>query len=101
MSCHAWRGHGLLRAFAVPQVPRFTSGYMIIPIEKLDSATLLNLLEEYATRDGTDYGEREVSLADKVASLRRQLQSGEVVIWFEPAEGSVNLVLARDLAGDV
>ncbi len=74
---------------------------MRIPFHQLDPDTLQNLLEEYATRDGTDYGEREVGLADKVASLRRQLQSGEVVIWFEPGEESVNLVLARDIPDDV
>ncbi|SDK29948.1 YheU family protein [Microbulbifer yueqingensis] len=73
---------------------------MIVPHQQLDPATLQNLLEEYATRDGTDYGEREVSLADKVASLRRQLQSGEVVIWFEPGDESINLLLARDLPDD-
>ncbi|GAA5525977.1 UPF0270 protein PA3463 [Microbulbifer aestuariivivens] len=72
---------------------------MRIPHNQLDPDTLQSLLEEYATRDGTDYGEREVSLTDKVASLRRQLQSGDVVIWFEPGEESVNLVLAEDLAG--
>lgn len=72
---------------------------MRIPHDQLDPDTLQNLLEEYATRDGTDYGEREVSLSDKVASLRRQLRSGEVVIWFEPGEESVNLVLAEDLDG--
>ncbi|WP_250463245.1 YheU family protein [Microbulbifer litoralis] len=73
---------------------------MIIPSNQLDPDTLQNLLEEYATRDGTDYGEREVSLGDKVASLRRQLQAGDVVIWFEPGEESVNLVLAEDLPDD-
>ncbi|WP_237060578.1 YheU family protein [Microbulbifer sediminum] len=73
---------------------------MIIPHQQLDPGTLQNLLEEYATRDGTDYGEREVSLEDKVASLRRQLQSGDVVIWFEPGDESVNLVLAQDLPDD-
>lgn len=73
---------------------------MVIDHWKLDPDTLQNLLEEYATRDGTDYGEREVSLEDKVASLRRQLQSGEVVIWFEPGEESVNLLPARDLPKD-
>ncbi|WP_226668914.1 YheU family protein [Microbulbifer aggregans] len=73
---------------------------MIIPHRQLDPATLQNLLEEYATRDGTDYGEREVSLEDKVASLRRQLESKHIVIWFEPGEESVNIVLAEDLPKD-
>ncbi|MBN8430924.1 YheU family protein [Microbulbifer salipaludis] len=70
---------------------------MIIPHHQLDPETLQNLLEEYATRDGTDYGEREVSLADKVANLRRQLHNKSVVIWFEPGEESINLILAEDI----
>ncbi|WP_288129394.1 YheU family protein [Microbulbifer sp.] len=74
---------------------------MIIPHKQIDAETLQNLLEEYATRDGTDYGEREVSLEDKVASLRRQLESKQVVIWFEPGEESVNLVLAEDVPKDL
>ncbi|MFS1522703.1 YheU family protein [Microbulbifer sp. 2304DJ12-6] len=73
---------------------------MVIPFEQLNPATLQSLLEEYATREGTEYGEREVALSEKVLNLRRQLQSGEVVIWFEPGEESVNLVLARDLPED-
>ncbi|WP_299940618.1 YheU family protein [uncultured Microbulbifer sp.] len=73
---------------------------MVIPFEQLNPATLQSLLEEYATREGTEYGEREVALSAKVLNLRRQLQSGEVVIWFEPGEDSVNLVLARDLPED-
>jgi len=73
---------------------------MIIPFEQLDPSTLQNLLEEYATREGTEYGEREVELKEKVASLRRQLQSKEVVIWFEPGEESINLVLTEDLPSD-
>lgn len=73
---------------------------MIIPHQQLDQETLQNLLEEYATRDGTDYGEREVSLVDKVASLRRQLENKTVVIWFEPGEESVNLILAEDIPQD-
>ncbi|MEW5250311.1 YheU family protein [Microbulbifer sp. 2201CG32-9] len=72
---------------------------MIIPFTELAPDTLRNLLEEYATREGTEYGEREIGLDQKVTSLRCQLESGEVVIWFEPGEESVNLVLARELDG--
>ncbi|MCO1335254.1 YheU family protein [Microbulbifer sp. OS29] len=74
---------------------------MIIPFEQLDTNTLQNLLEEYASREGTEYGEREIELTEKVADLRRQLQTGEVVIWFDPGEETVNLVLAQDLPADV
>nr|WP_010132740.1 YheU family protein [Microbulbifer agarilyticus] len=74
---------------------------MIIPFKQLPPETLQNLLEEYATRDGTDYGEREVSLDAKVSSLRRQLEDKTIVIWFEPGEESVNLILAEDIPRDI
>lgn len=41
------------------------------------------LLEEYASRDGTDYGERELSLEQKVGSLRGQLHRGELLIVYD------------------
>ena len=55
---------------------------------------LQGLLEEFATRDGTDYGEQERSLASKVAELRRLLDRGEARIVFDPAAESVNIVVA-------
>lgn len=45
--------------------------------------SLAGLLEEFASRDGTDYGERETSLADRVSQLRTQLESGELRLLFE------------------
>ena len=41
-----------------------------------------------------------MSLTDKVANLRRQLDNKTVVIWFEPGEESINLVLAEDIPKD-
>lgn len=74
---------------------------MKVPHDQIPPETLQSLLEEYASRDGTDYGEQEVSLQSKVAQLRSQLQRGEIVIWFEPAEESVNLVPAADIPKDI
>ncbi len=39
--------------------------------------------EEFVTRDGTDYGEVEVSLDAKVAQVHSQLKSDEAVIVFD------------------
>ena len=44
---------------------------MIIPWQDLDPETLDNLIESFVLREGTDYGEHERSLADKVAGLHR------------------------------
>ena len=51
---------------------------MIIPHDQLARETLLNLLEEFVTRDGTDYGETEMGLSDRVAQVEAKLNSGEV-----------------------
>ena len=45
-----------------------------IPWRELSAATLDGVIEEFATREGTEYGEREVELATKVAQIRRQLE---------------------------
>ena len=69
---------------------------MIIPWQQLPVATLDNLLQEYASRDGTDYGQVETSLADKVEQLKQQLLHGKVVIVYSELHESVNLMLAEE-----
>ena len=46
----------------------------------LSSSALNGLLQEFVTRDGTDYGSHEASLEDKVRQARRALEQGEVLI---------------------
>ena len=70
---------------------------MIIPYEQLAAETLTALIEEYITREGTDYGWEEVALNVKVEQLRLQLKRREVVIVFDVATESVGL-LTRDKA---
>ncbi|MEE2002848.1 YheU family protein [Alkalimonas sp. MEB108] len=65
---------------------------MIIPWQQLEAETLNNLIEYYVLREGTDYGEQEISLAQKVAQVRAQLQSGEVVLVFSELHETVNLM---------
>ncbi|SNY59274.1 hypothetical protein SAMN06297280_3564 [Arsukibacterium tuosuense] len=65
---------------------------MIIPYNDIDQATLNNLIEYYVLREGTDYGEQEISLSEKVSSVKRQLKSGEVVIVYSELHETVNLM---------
>lgn len=69
---------------------------MIIPHQQLSSDALQGLIEEFITRDGTDYGEVEISLTQKVAQVKRQLDRGEVVIVFDPASESVSILTKYD-----
>nr|WP_246325435.1 YheU family protein [Dissulfurirhabdus thermomarina] len=55
-------------------------------------------MEEVATRDGTDYGAREVTLGEKVAALRRRLEEGAAVVVFDEATGTANIVSREQLA---
>jgi len=79
------------------------ASFLRIPPERVPPETLAALLEEYASRDGTDYGEREVPLAEKCAALSRQLASGELQLLFDVDSENWDLLprdRARDLLGD-
>lgn len=65
--------------------------------EQLTPQALRGLVEEFVTRDGTDYGAVERSVEDKVAQVEAQIASGEVRIVFDPDTETANLVPARDL----
>lgn len=65
---------------------------MEIPVGRLSSEALDGLIEEFVTRDGTDYGEHEQPLEQKKRAVARQLERREVVIVFDPESGTCNLV---------
>lgn len=68
------------------------SGVIEIPFQQLSEAALNGLIQEYVSRDGTDYGEFEVSLEDKADQVRHLLQQGMVVILFDPMSESCQIV---------
>ena len=70
---------------------------IIIPYQQLSRQALQGLLEEYASRDGTEYGWQEIPLATKVAQLTAQLADGSVCIVYDEQTDSCNLMLAADI----
>jgi len=48
-------------------------------------------------REGTDYGQRDWSLDEKVAQVALQLQRGEASLMFDPETESVTLVTRDQL----
>ena len=64
-----------------------------IPYTRLHPYTLRALIEEFVTRDGTDYGAQERSLAEKVAAVMRQLEHREAVVVYAPDLESANIML--------
>jgi uncharacterized protein YheU (UPF0270 family) len=68
------------------------SSKMIIPWQQLEPATLDALLESYVLREGTDYGEQELSLSDKLAQIKQQITNGTVLIVYSELHETVNLI---------
>jgi hypothetical protein len=66
-----------------------------VPHTALASDVLRGVLESFILREGTDYGERELSLDDKVARVMRLLERGDVGIVFDPPTGTVDIVTLR------
>lgn len=65
---------------------------VVVPYSELSPETLRRVIESFVLREGTDYGEREFSLAQKVAHVLRQLEHGEAYIVFDPRTETVDIV---------
>ena len=70
---------------------------MIIPHTEIAADTLHTLIEEYVTRDGTDYGEHEVSTARKVQQVMGQLERKEIFIVYSELHETCTLKTKEDL----
>jgi uncharacterized protein len=66
---------------------------IVIPHRELSADALRGVLESFVLREGTDYGEREVSLERKVAQVLQQLERGEAQIVFDPELESIDIVV--------
>jgi len=63
-----------------------------VPYSELAPDLLHAVVESYVLREGTDYGEREFSLAEKVAHVIGRLERGEAQIVFDPETETVSIV---------
>ncbi len=71
---------------------------VVVPIDRLSREALDGLIEEFVTRDGTDYGEQEETLQNKKNAVIRQLERGEIVIVFDSESETANIV-AKEAVG--
>lgn len=56
---------------------------VIIPLDQLHPETLQRVVEEFVTRDGTDYGKTDIPLETKIRQVRRQLETGAAVLLYD------------------
>ena len=65
---------------------------VVVPYTELAADLLHAVVESYVLREGTDYGEKEYSLEDKVAHVIARLKRGEARIVFDPESETVSII---------
>ena len=65
---------------------------MDIPWKQIQPDTLRRLIESFITREGTDYGQKEYSLEEKVEQVLGQIKRGEAKITYDSDTESCNII---------
>jgi uncharacterized protein YheU (UPF0270 family) len=73
------------------------ASYIQVPAGSLSREAVEGLVDEFITREGTDYGLREHSLDEKRQSVLKQLARNEIAIVFEFESESTTLVSCDEL----
>lgn len=76
------------------------ASFVEIPVDRLEPSVLDALLQEFASRDGTDYGVVETDLMEKVAQLRVGLKSGDLALLYDSDSEQWDLI-SRQRAAEI
>ena len=68
----------------------------IIPVNKLSPEALQEVINEFISRDGTDYGEMEISPETIFRHVKDKLETGLAVLIFDDEAETTNIFLADD-----
>lgn len=71
--------------------------YVVVDPEQLSVEALQGVIEEFITREGTDYGVGEWTLADKVKQVRAQLRIGGAQIVFDIGAETCTLMTREEI----
>ena len=66
-----------------------------VPYEQLEPETLQNLIQEFVTRDGSDWGDVDGALEDKVGQVMQQLRNRKAKVVFDLKWETANIVICR------
>ena len=67
--------------------------FIEVPYQQLSEEVLQAVIEEFITREGTDYGLQEYSLEQKVSQVKNQLINGRAFIAFDPVSETPTIIL--------
>ncbi len=63
-----------------------------VPYEQLEPETLENLIQEFVTRDGNDWGNVDGTLENKVNQVMQQLRKRQAKVVFDLQSQTANIV---------
>lgn len=69
-------------------------GVVVVPYERLSAEALEAIIEEFVSREGTDYGDYSHSLSDKVEQVLKQVKLGKAVVLFDPESQNCHIELS-------
>ena len=64
-----------------------------VPYDRINPDTLRNMIQEFVTRDGADWGDAGCTLEDKVEQVLRQLKGRKVKVVFDLTSQTANIVV--------
>lgn len=69
-----------MKSFDLAELPE---RWVIVPPEQLSDDALAGVLQEYISREGTDYGLREVTFEAQMKQAKRAMFDGECILVFD------------------
>ena len=75
------------------------SNTIVVPADRLSVESLESLVEEFVTREGTDYGFQEVSVEQKLKQALSAVKKGDVLVIYNTDSESTQLVAREDYVG--
>lgn len=67
-----------------------------IPVYKLSSEALQGIINEFISRDGTDYGVMEISPETIFGHVKDKLETGSAVLIYDDETETTNIFLANN-----
>jgi uncharacterized protein len=68
---------------------------IVVPHTELSADALAGVIQSFVLREGTDYGERDVSFETKVSQVLRLLERREAQIVYDQNTESIDIVIRR------
>lgn len=70
--------------------------FIEVPWRSLSDEALRGVIEDFVTRDGTDYGAVETPVEQRVAAVKHQLERDQLVVIFDNYLSSIQICALDD-----